>query len=60
VYSLRQDNKPVLTLSVRPEGDCRHVVGRHNRPPIAEELGLLVPLLRERGITLVYDAKSAY
>lgn len=60
VYSLQWGNETLLTLSVRPEGDCRHVVGLHNRAPTAEELDLLVPLLRERGITLAYDAKSAY
>jgi hypothetical protein len=58
VYSVRQDNAPLLNLSVRPEGFVAHIVGLRNRRPTAEELAAVTKLLAEKGIETRYDPNT--
>lgn len=55
VFSLRQDGQSLLTMSAPKDGCVRHVVGRHNRRPTADELAMLEPLLVAHGLTLAYN-----
>lgn len=54
IYSMRQDGKPVLTMSAPADGIVRHVVGMSNRPPTEGELATLEPLLKAQGLNLTY------
>lgn len=62
LYSVRQDGKPLLTLSAcydeRGAYYCEHVVGLANRRPTEEELEVVRGLLRERKIALRYNPES--
>jgi hypothetical protein len=58
VYSVRQNNAPLLNLSVRPEGFVAHIVGRCNCRPTDEELTAVTKLLAEMGIETRYDPNS--
>jgi len=50
VYSMRQNGASVLTLSVQPDGYTDHIVGKHNRQPLEEEIIVLNQLLTDAGI----------
>lgn len=54
IFSLRQDGHRVLTMSAPRDGVVRHVVGMRNRPPTAQELAMLEPLLAAVGLQLAY------
>jgi len=58
VYSVRQQNVPLLALSVRPEGYVAHIVGKNNRPPTDDELVRVTQLLADMGIETRYDPKT--
>lgn len=59
IYSVRQDDVPLLTLSAcydeRGAYVCEHVVGLANRAPTPDELDVVRDLLRQRKIHLRHD-----
>lgn len=62
VMSMRvaETDVSVLSLSVSEDGIVRHVVGKHNAAPSAEQLDVLHRLLVAEGIELQYNPFSMY
>jgi hypothetical protein len=62
VMSMRSaiDNVSVLSASINGDGVCRHVVGKHNAAPSADQLDVLQRLLAAQGIELQYNPFSIY
>ena len=62
VMSMRvaETDVSVLSLSVSEDGIVRHVVGKHNTAPSAEQLDVLHRLLVAEGIELQYNPFSMY
>lgn len=62
VWSMRDADTDVsvLSLSVSEDGVCRHVVGKHNAAPSADQLDTLYKLLNVEGIELQYNPFSMY
>lgn len=62
VMSMRQSATgiSILSLSVNSDGICRHVVGKHNAAPSADQLDVLQRLLAAEGIELQYNPFSVY
>lgn len=62
VWSMRnaETDVSVLSLSVSSDGVCRHVVGKHNAAPSADQLDILYRLLAKQGFELQYNPFSVY
>lgn len=62
VMSMRNalTQESVLSLSVSSDQVVRHVVGKHNAAPSADQLDTLYKLLVEKGIELQYNPFSLY
>lgn len=62
VYSLRDEGKRVLTISVRKDASgaayCDHVVGARNRRPTEAEFMTLTTLLLHHGVELRYNPNT--
>jgi hypothetical protein len=62
VMSMRdaETDESVLSLSVNSDGIARHVVGKHNAAPSANQLDVLYKLLAAEGLELQYNPFSMY
>lgn len=50
IYSLREGETSLLTLSAHPDGYTDHIVGYQNAPATPAQLDILNPLLKAAGI----------
>lgn len=62
VFSMRKagSRESVLSLSINEDGICRHVVGKHNAAPSADQLDTLQQLLETIGAELQYNPFTMY
>lgn len=62
VFSMRdaETDVSVLSLSVNGDGIVRHVVGKHNAAPSADQLDVLQQLLAAQGLELQYNPFTMY